>query len=566
MKFLGKLLLTCLLLSVLALVIAYVMLQTRWAAGWVADWVNDNTDYQLSLGKIEHRWAEVDRLLFIDVTFGRKGQPLTLAARRVAAGFSARQLTQPRHFASLELEGGTLNLMPDTAIALPLEADVLQLRSMALQSQDGDWRLNGQQINGGITPWRPEPGYLLGRQGQFQLSAHSVRLNDVPASQVFIRGEINQDQLILSNFGADVARGQLTGNASRAADGAWQVDNLRLSNVRLQTEKTLAAFWQPMGALPSVAVSRFDMVDARIEGPGWAFNDLDVTLQNVTFRQNDWQSDDGSLSFNATDIVNGGMHLIDPIVNLTLSPQGVAIRQFTTRWEGGLLRADGNWSRAGHRLQLNEVVVAGMEYTLPANWRQLWQDALPAWLDAVEVRKFRANRNLLIDINPDFPFQITALDGSGNDLLLARQHQWGVWQGALNLNASDATFNKVDVRRPSLALNAGDERIAVTELSAFVQSGLLEAQASIEQLPNRAFSLALTGRSVPMDILTRWGWNPAQALPANGSNLQLSLTGRLAAGAPLRPTLNGAFQGTDGDGKTVRQQIRHGDITTLSVP
>ncbi|MEE3652117.1 MULTISPECIES: AsmA family protein [unclassified Brenneria] len=560
MRFIGKLLLTLLLLALLALVILYVILQTTWASSRIGNWVNQNTDYQISLGKIDHSWSKPDRILLKDVIFGHKDQPPTLTAKQISAGLSARQITDPRHFSSLELEGGTLNLSP-AAATLPIEADVLQLRTMALQAQDDDWRLNGQQVNGGIMPWQPEAGRLLGKQGHFQLSARSLRLNDIPASQVLMQGEINHNQLILGNFGADVAQGQLTGSASRAEDGSWQIGNLRLSKVRLQTPSTLREFWQPITALPSVAVSRFDLIDARIEGPGWAFIDLDVTLQNVTFKQDDWQSDGGELSFNATDIVNGDMHLIDPIVNLTLSPSGVEIKQFTTRWERGLLRTDGNWQRSNHRLQLNEFVVAGMEYTLPADWRQRWQTTLPDWLAEVNIRKFTANRNLLIDINPDFPFQLTALDGNGSDLLLARNHQWGIWSGSLNLNASDATFNKVDIRRPSLALTANEGQIAFTDLSAFTQNGLLEAKATIEQHPARVFSVTMTGRSVPLDILTRWGWPASSSDPTGNSNLQLQLNGRLAADTPLKPTLNGSLQGADSSGQPINQQMRQGALS-----
>ncbi|RLM23221.1 hypothetical protein BIY29_10820 [Brenneria alni] len=563
MRFIGKLLLTILLLALLALVILYVLLQSTWASGQVSNWVNQHTDYQISLGKIDHNWSKPDHILLKDVIFGYKDQPPTLTAKQISAGLSVRQITDPRHFSSLQLEGGTLNLSP-TAATLPIEADVLQLRTMALQAQDDNWQLNGQQVNGGITPWQPEKGYLLGKQGHFQLSARSLRLNDIPASQVLVQGEINRNQLTLDNFGADVAQGQLTGSASRAEDGSWQIDNLRLSKVRLQTPRTIQEFWQPITALPSVAVSRFDLIDARIEGPGWAFIDLDVTLQNVTFKQDDWQSDDGELSFNATDIVNGNMHLIDPIVNLALSSNGVEIKQFTTRWEGGLLRTNGNWQRSNHRLQLDEFVVAGMEYTLPGDWRQRWQTTLPTWLAEVNIKKFTANRNLLIDINPDFPFQLTALDGYGSDLLLAHHHQWGIWAGSLNLNASDATFNKVDVRRPSLALTANEGQISFSDLSAFTQNGLLEAKATIEQHPNRAFSLTMTGRSVPLDMLTRWGWPTQTAAPSGNANLQLQLNGRLADNTPLKPTLSGSLQGVDSNGQPIRQQMHQGAVTETS--
>ncbi|ACS87707.1 AsmA family protein [Musicola paradisiaca] len=560
MKFIGKVLLTLFLLMLLTLVILYVLLQTAWGAGRISDWVNQHTEYRLSLNKVAHDWSTPSHLQLQDVTFGHRDQPVTLSARQIDLGFSFRQFTTPRHFASIELEGGALNL-EQTGFALPLDADILQLKNMALQAQDGDWRLQGQQVTGGITPWKPETGYLLGRKAAFQLSASALQLNELPASKVLIQGTFDNKQLTLENFGADVARGELTGNAVRSKDGSWLVNTLRLSNVRLQTKQTMADFLKPVTHIPSVTINRFDLIDARIEGPDWAFSDLDVTLQNVTFKQDDWQSEDGSLSFNATDIVNGPMHFVDPIVTLSLSKQGVDIRQFSTRWEGGLLRTSGNWRRDTHRLTLDDVVVAGLEYTLPGDWRQRWLQTLPDWLTEVMLKKFAANHNLLIDITPDFPFQLTALDGVGANLLLAKNHQWGIWQGALTLNASDATFNKVDVRRPSLVLNAGDQQINITELSAFTKTGLLEAKAVIDQQPTRVFSLELNGKAVTFDNFIRWGWPTTSATaPTGNTNIQLHLTGRLDASSPLKPSLNGSLQGIDSAGHGINQQMRQGNV------
>jgi len=475
-----------------------------------------------------------------------------LVAKRVDLGLSLRQITEPRYFHSVTLRDGTLTVQPQAA-TLPVQADVLQLSNMALQSSDETWQLNAQQVNAGITPWQPKAGHPLGENNQFQFSAGSMTLNGIPASQVLVQGELKQNQLKLNNFGADLAQGDLTGVASRAADGSWQVERLRLSGVRMQTPLTLAEFWQRFTALPPVTLKRFDLIDARLEGKEWAFNDLDLSLQNITFQQGDWRSEDGSLNFNASDLINGGFHLIDPIMNMRLSPAGIAIQQFTSRWEGGLLRTSGNWLRANNRLQLDEVAVAALEYTLPSDWRALWLKPLPHWLAEVYVNKLTTNRNLIIDINPDFPFQITALDGYGGNLLLARDHQWGIWSGTLNLNGSEATFNKIDVRRPSLALNANDGQINVTDLSAFMPKGLLEAKATVEQLPGKPFTLSLNGRSVPVNTLQQWGW---QSVPLEGDgNLQLQLKGLLNSDGPFKSSLKGELQATAGDGRTVDQQL-----------
>jgi hypothetical protein len=297
----------------------------------------------------------------------------------------------------------------------------------------------------------------------------------------------------------------LTGNASQAADGSWLVDRLRLSNIRLQTPASVNDVWNTFLQLPPITLKRFDLIDARVEGKNWAFNDLDLTLKNITFKQGDWQTEDGELSFNAGDIIKGNIHLIDPIATFALSPAGVAINQFSTRWQDGLLRTQGNWARDTHRLQLDELTLVALVYTLPADWKQQWQQTLPNWLSEVYVGKLSANRNLLIDINPDFPFQITSLDAAGTNLLLAKNHQWGVWSGSLMLNAGNATFNKNDVRRPSLALNANEQQITFSDLSAFTKEGLLEATASIDQTPARALSLALTGRSVNLRYFAKLG-------------------------------------------------------------
>ncbi|AGP46632.1 AsmA family protein [Serratia plymuthica] len=552
MKFIGKLLLTLLLLVVLAIVLLYVVGQTGWAAGWLSRWISDNSEYRLSVAKISHSWNQPGQISLEDVQLAKNNQPQALVAKRVDLGLSLRQITEPRYFHSVTLRDGTLTVQPQAAI-LPVQADVLQLSNMALQSSDETWQLNAQQVNAGITPWQPKAGHPLGENNQFQFSAGSMTLNGIPASQVLVQGELKQNQLKLNNFGADLAQGDLTGVASRAADGSWQVERLRLSGVRMQTPLTLAEFWQRFTALPPVTLKRFDLIDARLEGKEWAFNDLDLSLQNITFQQGDWRSEDGSLNFNASDLINGGFHLIDPIMNMRLSPAGIAIQQFTSRWEGGLLRTSGNWLRANNRLQLDEVAVAALEYTLPSDWRALWLKPLPHWLAEVYVNKLTTNRNLIIDINPDFPFQITALDGYGGNLLLARDHQWGIWSGTLNLNGSEATFNKIDVRRPSLALNANDGQINVTDLSAFMPKGLLEAKATVEQLPGKPFTLSLNGRSVPVNTLQQWGWQP---VPLEGDgNLQLQLKGLLNSDGPFKSSLKGELQATAGDGRTVDQQL-----------
>ncbi|EGT5658977.1 AsmA family protein [Cronobacter dublinensis] len=557
MKFLGKLIIALLVAVLLILLALYALLQTRWGAGWLTGWVNQHSGYHITFDEMDHRFSAPSHLVLKNVTFGRRGQPATLVAQKVDIGLSSRQITEPMHVDTILLYKGTINLSPSTA-PLPFRADRLQLSDMAFNSPQTGWDLSAQRVNGGISPWLPEAGKILGSKADIALSAGSLTLNGMPASNVLVQGEINNNEVTITNLGADIARGALTGNARRLANGGWVVDTLRLSEIRLQTDKTVSDFLKPLTTLPSLALGRIDVTDARLEGPGWAATDLDISLRNLTLANGSWQSDDGRVSMNASEVVYGSLHFLDPIVNADLSAQGVALRQFSSRWEGGMVRTSGSWQREGNALTLDELALAGLEYTLPADWKKHWQETLPAWLQSVTVKKLSASRNLIIDIDPQWPFQLTALDAWGNNLQLARSGEWGIWGGNATLNAAAATFNRVDVRRPSLTLNANPSTIAISELSAFAGQGMLQATATISQLPQRMTTLSLNGRAVPVNVLHQWGW-PQVPLEGDG-NIQLTASGSLAADAPLRPSVNGQLQATGTNGQQVQQAMQNGVV------
>ncbi len=560
MKFIGKLLVGILAVLLIAILALYILVQTRWGAAQVSSWITINTDYELNFDLMDHRFSSPTHLVLKNVTFGRDGQPATLVAKMVDIGVSSRQFTDPLHMDTITLFDGTLNLSPQTA-PLPFQADRLLLNNMAFNSPNTAWDLSAQKVTGGVRPWDPEAGNVLGKKANIQISAGSLTLNGVPASNVLIEGELTDKEVVLTTIGADMARGSLTGTARRDANGGWKVDNMRLNDIRLQSDKSLSDFFAPITTLPSLQIGRLDVTDARLQGPDWAVTDLDLSLRNLTLSQGDWQSEDGRLSMNASEFIYGSLHLFDPILNAEFAPQGIALRQFTSRWEGGMVRTSGNWLRSGKALVLDDVAVAGLEYTLPQNWKTQWMETLPEWLHSVTLRKFGLSRNLVIDVDPAFPWQITALDGYGTNLQLAKDRQWGVWTGTATLNGAAATFNRVDVRRPSLSLTANASTIAINELSAFTEKGILEAKASVSQTPVRQTTLNLTGRGVPLNVLQQWGW---PALPVTGDgNIQLNASGNVQKDTPLKPTVNGRLNAVNMNKQQVTQTMTGGAVNSV---
>ena len=559
MKFIGKLLLWLFIALLVVILAFYFLLQTRWGAREVSAWITSNTGYQVAFDAMDHRFSQPSHILFKNVTFGRDGKPATLVAKTVDIGLSTRQVTDPLHVDTILLADGTLNLSPSNA-PLPFAADRLRLNNMAFNSPETGWELSAQRVSGSIAPWQPEAGNVLGKKTHLQVNAGSMTLNSVPASNVVMEGDIDNGVVTLISLGAEMARGTLAGNARRNADGSWVVNNLRLNDIRLQSDKTLVDFFAPLATVPSLQIDRLDVVDARLQGPDWAVTDLDLNVRDLTLSQGGWQSTNGKITLNANEFIYGSLQLLDPVFNGELSDQGIALRQFTTRWERSTVRTSGFWLRNGQALMLDDASIVGLEYTLPENWKQLWMDALPEWLNSVTLKKFSASRNLIIDIDPAFPWQTTALEGSATNLQLVKNRQWGVWSGNAQLSAAAATFNRIDVNRPTLALSANSSTVNISELSAYTGKGMLKATATVSQLPQRQVNVSLDARAIPLNTLQAWGW---PELPINGDgNIQLTATGAVQANTPLKPTVNGQLSAVNMAKEQITQTMRGGQITT----
>ena len=136
-------------------------------------------------------------------------------------------------------------------------------------------------------------------KAQIQFSAGSLSLNDVPATNALIEGSIDNDRVTLTNLRADIARGTLTGNAQRNADGSWQVEKPAHggypSAKRKIANRLLCAITLCPVRCRLVAWKSSTLV---LQGPDWAVTDLDLSLRNTTFSKDDWQTQEGNRSMN----------------------------------------------------------------------------------------------------------------------------------------------------------------------------------------------------------------------------------------------------------------------------
>ncbi|NHB93656.1 AsmA family protein [Photorhabdus cinerea] len=557
MRWLGKSLVTLLLLLILAMITIYVVMQTNWGAHQLSQWLSNNSRYQVQINNIKHSWSQPKTLAFSDIVISNKQHTFTLAAQVASFDFNWQQLTAPRHFHRLLLQQGQLTIK-DQRQSLPFSANILQLNQMAIQSENADWQIQGQNITGGITPWNPQPNELSG-SGKFQFSAEKLKLNGIPLEKVIMQGDSQQNALIIHSLGATLAQGSISGNGQRLPDGSWQWDSLLISNVRWQTPMTLKELWLKVSKLPAISIKDLSLTNAKLEGKNWSANYLDASVKNIGLTNGSWQTKEGIIDFNVMDTTLNDLHFTDAIGHLRLAGNELRISNLTTRWEKGLFHVKAQWDHQTKQLNITNATVAGLTYTLPENWHQSLKESLPKWISEFSINQLTINNSLLIDINPDFPFQLTALNGHIDNMELLKEGKWGIWNGSSNLSATSATFNKVELHRPYLKLHTEGNKLILDQLDASIDDGLLKIKGTVDQQVQKPFTLDFRGIDADLAILPQWGWIPLK-LQGKG-NFTLLIQGDLSAN-DIKNTINGTFIATDKQSGQETQIIDKGQIST----
>ncbi|MGL5008134.1 MAG: AsmA family protein [Plesiomonas sp.] len=541
MKILTKFLATFVVLLGLASILAYVLLQTPFGAEQVSRWVSTHTPYQLSLRSIQHNLLSPRQIHLKEVRLAHRGTAI-VDARQITLTLNLQTLLHPLHWQKIQLQEGELRLpaLLQPASSPFLYAQLLQLDNMAISSRIAGMPLTAHPVNGGITPFSPDQQRFLGKNTRFELASPQLEIGELSLNNLFLQGHWQQGKLSIDDFGADILQGQITAKAERSTQGAWKINALRLTHLRLQDNRLPALLSHYWRILPKMTLQRADLIGIRVEGNDWSVNDLDLSLHNLHIGQGMWSSHEGQLNINAADLVQGDLHLREPALHLSFTPEGINIDDFSTRFENGLISGYGNWRSADHRLQWDQLNITGVEYPMPIKWVQGFTRPLPTALSQIDIVKLELNNNLLVDTNPLHPFQFTALNANGSNLQLVQQQRWGLWYGNLRVSAREATVNKVDMRNVAIDLHADNGAVTLRDFSAFTGKGLLEGSGTLLQRDNWPASLQLSGQQIALDSLQRWGW---QTLPLRGvGDLTLHLRANLRTANAVRQSLNGELQ------------------------
>ncbi|MBT0730252.1 AsmA family protein [Rosenbergiella nectarea] len=534
MKLLVKLLLSLVILLLVLVSLGYAVLRSHWGIAAACRWISDATAYHLSIERLSHDWSHPLTFHIDKVTFGEDGQPALLIAGKLSLSLTARQLVSPTHFAQITIEQGTLilsNLTPEAT--LPISADRLELQAVKLLNPYPTNCLSAEHINGVLSPWMPSQQALLGKKFAFNFSAEGVHVAHRQFDKLVAQGDKDAQRLTITALSGAIERGTFEGKLSRSAEGEWQIPTLRLDNIRFQTDKGLADLFAT-AMLPPVTIQDLAINHLSIVGPDWVANDVSANGQNLT----NTSGFAGHLALNADSLILGTEQWSQPHLRLTAAEGNIILDQFDAGWAKGTVSAKGQWLRKTGEIQLDALSFSNIRYTLPTDWRQFLQTPLPQAIHSITLNNLSVENGLLIDINPDYPFQMTAAHITGSQLQIAQQHQWGLWKGEAEYYAAAATFNRQDIRALWFTLSANSNKLSLQNIKGLVQEGPVVGSLDIAQSPTHPFALSLRGEKVPYAAFTQWFW--PRPLSGQG-NFSLRLKGNLPSLTAPPSSLQGTF-------------------------
>ncbi|PSW13111.1 AsmA family protein [Photobacterium sanctipauli] len=588
MRLLGKLLATMLVLALLATTIFATMMHTRYATRLALATANLASPHPISAEAVHYHISSPWQLVIdkpeiqLNDEIEAGGNPPSWAANKISLWLSPAALLEQRwQFESLLIEAPSS--LPSAFS--PLGAEV---SSQRLALTDVDLQYGGLAITGGefqLDNWHYDPhsGLPPWQQfnGGFQLSADQVEWQSQAAKQVLLDGHHSQGRWTLNGFSLDWQQADISGQlAYHQQQSLLDVQQLTLSGLQLQEPelaKQLSAMVQNMAqAGTQVFLERLDILDSSIELPDITVNHANLSLQNWHWPQPHWQQQAATLSFNAEDGIWLDTPFTAALAELHFAPQQITVSGLSVSLLEGYLRTAG--TLLPDAILLDSLTANGIKWLAPQGWQQSLQGPL-ANIKDISVGSLDTGYLQLTAADDDKPWQLSGLHLNGHDLIVMRDKQWGLWQGALSSNASFASFNRINMVEPLIEMTANQGNWQLTQAIIPFEHGIAEASGQWQRnIDGQPWSLSLTGDSLPVAIIDRW---LGIELPLKGKwDLDTQLSGLGQSQAALAYSLDGKLSSQFRDlelttpatalwqswQKTVPEGQEEGSAQTVSTP
>lgn len=560
MRWLIKWVTYALLLLLLLLVFTYIGLQTRWGASYSSQILSKLTNYDIDIGIMGHEFSKPSEFIFQDVKLTSQSKNLSLNARQVVIDINWRNLLSGHAIHRFVITQGNLTAsVSQHSTSLPISANILQFENSQITLKQGEDDIQVTGFTGGITPWQPTASSLAG-YGDFRFTANQLNFNKLSFKNVAITGKHQEQVTDISKASGYLNNGYIAGEGKLFSDGSITIDSLAMNKVGWENNIDFNTLFDAINSNKTIQIKNLELTNVDIQGKDWALSGLSSEIDQLSIVRGSWTSPKSKISFNVDQFVANDQQLSTLIGELNIDGDKLNINKLSGYYYKGVFNLSGTWQRNDQVLTIDDGKLAGILYTLPESWLSFFAEPAPTWLSGLSIKKFTVSQSLLMNIQPAFPFEFTALSANIENVDLIKQKQWGIWSGKATFNADSGTINQVLVRRPFLEIRQSNQSSAAASLTVSTDRGISKIGLLVKQEPKKIpFLLRASGTNIDLMDLNQWGWSgfPAQVV----GDFDVTLQGDLLAPSVAK-SLNGELMATPLQGKRLFRTVVNGTVTS----
>lgn len=560
MRWLIKWVTYALLLLLLLLIFAYIGLQTRWGASYSSQFLSKFTSYDIDVGIMGHEFSNPGEFIFQDIKLTSQSKDLSLDARQVVIDINWRNLFSGHAIRRFVITQGDLTAtVSQNSTPLPISANILQFENSQITLKQGENDIQITGFTGGITPWLPTTNSLAG-YGDFRFTANQLNFNKLSFKNVAITGKHQEQVTDISKASAYLNSGYIAGEGKLFSDGSITIDSLAMNKVGWENNIDFNTLFDAINSNKTIQIKNLELTNVDIQGKDWALSGLSSEIDQLSIVRGSWTSPKSKISFNVDQFVAKDHQLSTLIGELNIDGDKLNINKLSGYYYKGVFNLSATWQRNDQILTIDDGKLAGILYTLPESWLSFFAEPAPTWLSGLSIKKFTVSQSLLMNIQPAFPFEFTALSANIENVDLIKQKQWGIWSGKATFNADSGTINQVLVRRPFLEVRQSGKSSAAASLTVSTDKGISKIGLLVKQEPKKVpFLLRASGTNIDLIDLNQWGWSgfPAQVV----GDFDATLQGDLLAPSVAK-SLNGELMAMPLQGKRQFRTVVNGVVTS----
>lgn len=534
MKFAGKLLLTLIILLVLAISSIAIFLQTKYAEPVINQLLNKYTDNSVHIGNIDY---DIQSPLYLRIMDLNIKQPQTEAVHidRLELWLKPTLLQDSKlQFDNVLVDGISLqNGQPTLALYEWIQINQLSVHNLDYADSELVLREASIQLEKGLSSHGP----FLPINGKFQFSAKQLYWQGEALNNLLINGHYTPKLTTFYGLSFKWQQSEVTAQAELIDNKVWKIPSLTISNLNVESDTYQQAKQYLTHVLDQgyqYQLERIDLLSSNLELPGLSANQLNLSATNIDLNRSFWQQQ-SELTFSADSILFEQQLIEKPIVQISIHDNKASIENLSLSIFNGSVQLSGDISPT--EIDLKSLNINHFKWVVDNNLKQMLIEYV-THLSQLNIEQLSIKNSQIIDANNPHPFQLTALEMSGRDLVLRKSDQWGLWNGNLSANASSASIDYLTTEHPLIKMNSIEGEWIIERAVFPFAAGLLDITGNINlHSDSQPWSLSAIGDGVPINFFSQW-IDPELSI-AGDAELNLSVNGLLANRTAFNYSLEG---------------------------